>query len=314
MSVSGAAGRKVIITCAITGAIHTPSMSPHLPVTPEEIADSAVAATEAGAAILHLHARDPDTGRPDQSPEAFGRFLPRVKQRTNAVINLTTGGAPYMTVEERVQPAATFRPEVASLNMGSMNFGLFPMLDRFKDFKHPWEREALETSRDLVFRNTFRDIEFVLRTLGEAGTRFEFECYDTAHLYNLAHFLGRGLVKPPLFIQTVFGILGGIGPHPEDVMHMKRTADRLFGDQYRWSVLGAGRNQMPIAAQAAAMGANVRVGLEDSLWIGPGQLAESNAQQVRKVRQILEGLGLEIATPDEARQILSLKGADRVAF
>ncbi|BAJ82456.1 MULTISPECIES: 3-keto-5-aminohexanoate cleavage protein [Acidiphilium] len=314
MSLSGATGRKVIITCAITGAIHTPSMSPHLPVTPEEIADSAVAAAEAGAAILHLHARDPETGRPDQSPEAFGRFLPRVKQRTNAVINLTTGGAPYMTVEERVQPAATFRPEVASLNMGSMNFGLFPMLDRFKDFKHPWEREALETSRDLVFRNTFRDIEFVLRTLGEAGTRFEFECYDTAHLYNLAHFLGRGLVKPPLFIQTVFGILGGIGPHPEDVMHMKRTADRLFGDQYRWSVLGAGRNQMPIAAQAAAMGANVRVGLEDSLWIGPGQLAESNAQQVRKVRQILEGLGLEIATPDEARQILSLKGADRVAF
>ncbi len=314
MSLSGATGRKVIITCAITGAIHTPSMSPHLPVTPEEIADSAVAAAEAGAAILHLHARDPETGRPDQSPEAFGRFLPRVKQRTNAVINLTTGGAPYMTVEERVQPAATFRPEVASLNMGSMNFGLFPMLDRFKDFKHTWEREALETSRDLVFRNTFRDIEFVLRTLGEAGTRFEFECYDTAHLYNLAHFLGRGLVKPPLFIQTVFGILGGIGPHPEDVMHMKRTADRLFGDQYRWSVLGAGRNQMPIAAQAAAMGANVRVGLEDSLWIGPGQLAESNAQQVRKVRQILEGLGLEIATPDEARQILSLKGADRVAF
>ena len=314
MSLSGATGRKVIITCAITGAIHTPSMSPHLPVTPEEIADSAVAAAEAGAAILHLHARDPETGRPDQSPEAFGRFLPRVKQRTNAVINLTTGGAPYMTVEERVQPAATFRPEVASLNMGSMNFGLFPMLDRFKDLKHPWEREALETSRDLVFRNTFRDIEFVLRTLGEAGTRFEFECYDTAHLYNLAHFLGRGLVKPPLFIQTVFGILGGIGPHPEDVMHMKRTADRLFGDQYRWSVLGAGRNQMPIAAQAAAMGANVRVGLEDSLWIGPGQLAESNAQQVRKVRQILEGLGLEIATPDEARQILSLKGADRVAF
>ena len=314
MSVSGAAGRKVIITCAITGAIHTPSMSPHLPVTPEEIADSAVAAAEAGAAILHLHARDPDTGRPDQSPEAFGRFLPRVKQRTNAVINLTTGGAPYMTVEERVQPAATFQPEVASLNMGSMNFGLFPMLDRFRDFKHPWERDALENSRDLVFRNTFRDIEFVLRTLGEAGTRFEFECYDTAHLYNLAHFLGRGLVKPPLFIQTVFGILGGIGPHPEDVMHMKRTADRLFGDQYRWSVLGAGRNQMPIAAQAAAMGANVRVGLEDSLWIGPGQLAESNAQQVRKVRQILEGLGLGIATPDEARQILSLKGADRVGF
>ncbi|HQT59746.1 MAG TPA: 3-keto-5-aminohexanoate cleavage protein [Acidiphilium sp.] len=314
MSESRGSPRKVIITCAVTGAIHTPSMSPHLPVTPEEIADSAVAAAEAGAAILHLHARDPQDGRPDQSPEAFARFLPRVKQRTGAVINLTTGGAPYMTVEERVRPAASFRPEVASLNMGSMNFGLFPMLDRFKEFRHPWEAEMLENSRDLVFRNTFRDIEYVLRTLGESGTRFEFECYDTSHLYNLAHFLGRGLVKPPLFIQTVFGILGGIGPHPEDVMHMKRTADRLFGDQYRWSVLGAGRNQLPIAAQAAAMGGNVRVGLEDSLWIGAGRLAESNAQQVRKVRQIIEGLGLGIATPDEAREILSLKGADRVGF
>ncbi|KDM66096.1 3-keto-5-aminohexanoate cleavage protein [Acidiphilium sp. JA12-A1] len=306
--------QKVIITCAITGAIHTPSMSKHLPVTPEDIADSAVGAAEAGAAILHLHARDPETGRPDQSPEAFGRFLSRIKQRTGAVINLTTGGAPYMTVEERVQPAARFQPEVASLNMGSMNFGLFPMLDRFTDFQHPWEREVLENSRDLIFRNTFRDIEYVLRTLSDSGTRFEFECYDVGHLYNLAHFLGRGLVKPPLFIQTVFGILGGIGPHPEDVMHMKRTADRLFGDQYRWSVLGAGRNQMRIAAQAASMGANVRVGLEDSLWIDAGQLAESNAQQVRRVRQILEGLGLDIATPDEARDILALKGPDRVAF
>ena len=306
--------QKVIITCAITGAIHTPSMSKHLPVTPEDIADSAVGAAEAGAAILHLHARDPETGRPDQSPEAFGRFLSRIKQRTGAVINLTTGGAPYMTVEERVQPAARFQPEVASLNMGSMNFGLFPMLDRFTDFQHSWEREVLENSRDLIFRNTFRDIEYVLRTLGDSGTRFEFECYDVGHLYNLAHFLGRGLVKPPLFIQTVFGILGGIGPHPEDVMHMKRTADRLFGDQYRWSVLGAGRNQMRIAAQAASMGANVRVGLEDSLWIDAGQLAESNAQQVRRVRQILEGLGLDIATPDEARDILALKGPDRVAF
>lgn len=306
--------QKVIITCAITGAIHTPSMSKHLPVTPEDIADSAVGAAEAGAAILHLHARDPETGRPDQSPEAFGRFISRIKQRTGAVINLTTGGAPYMTVEERVQPAARFQPEVASLNMGSMNFGLFPMLDRFTDFQHSWEREVLENSRDLIFRNTFRDIEYVLRTLGDSGTRFEFECYDVGHLYNLAHFLGRGLVKPPLFIQTVFGILGGIGQHPEDVMHMKRTADRLFGDQYRWSVLGAGRNQMRIAAQAASMGANVRVGLEDSLWIDAGQLAESNAQQVRRVRQILEGLGLDIATPDEAREILALKGADRVVF
>ena len=306
--------RTVIITCAVTGAIHTPSMSPYLPVTPEQIAEAAIGAAEAGAAIVHLHARDPDTGRPDQSPEAFGRFLSRIKQRTGAVVNLTTGGAPYMTVQERVQPAATFKPEVASLNMGSMNFGLFPMLDRFKEFRHAWERQHLENSRDLIFRNTFQDIEFVLRTLGDAGTRFEFECYDVGHLYNLHHFLQRGLVQPPLFVQTVFGILGGIGPHPEDVMHMKRTADRLFGGEYRWSVLGAGRNQLPIAAMAAAIGGNVRVGLEDSLWIGPGQLAGSSAQQVHAVRQIIEGLGLGIATPDEAREILSLKGADRVNF
>jgi uncharacterized protein (DUF849 family) len=309
-----AGNRKVIITCAVTGAIHTPSMSPHLPVTPNEIADAAIGAAEAGAAIVHLHARDPETGRPDQSPEAFGRFLPRIKQATNAVVNLTTGGAPWMTVQERVAPAQTFRPEVASLNMGSMNFGLFPMLNRFKTFKHDWEPQALEASRDLVFRNTFKDIEFVLRTLGDGGTHFEFECYDTAHLYNLAHFLDRGLVKPPLFVQTVFGILGGIGPHPEDVLHMKRTADRLFGDKYRWSVLGAGRNQMQIAAMAAAMGGNVRVGLEDSLWSGPGRLAQSNAEQVRIVRQIIEGLGLEVASPDDARKILELKGAHQVAF
>ena len=305
---------KVIITCAVTGAIHTPSMSPHLPVTPDEIAAEAIAAAEAGAAIVHLHARDPKTGKPDQSPEAFAPFLPRIKQACNAVINLTTGGGPGMLVAERVRPAATFKPEVASLNMGSMNFGLFPMLNRFKDFKHDWEAPALEASRDIVFRNTFKDIEFVLRTLGDSGTRFEFECYDTAHLYNLAHFLDRGLVTPPLFVQTVFGILGGIGGHPEDVMHMKRTADRLFGAQYKWSVLGAGRNQMAIAAQAAAMGGNVRVGLEDSLWIGPGELAKSNADQVRMVRKILEGLGHEIATPDEARAMLELKGGDRVAF
>jgi uncharacterized protein (DUF849 family) len=309
-----ASNSKVIITCAVTGAIHTPSMSPHLPVTPDEIAAAAIGAAEAGAAIVHLHARDPVTGKPDQSPEAFARFLPRIRQATDAVINLTTGGAPYMTVQERVKPAETFKPEVASLNMGSMNFGLFPMLGRFKNFKYEWEPQALENSRDLVFRNTFKDIEFVLDALGGGGTRFEFECYDTSHLYNLSHFLERGLVKPPLFVQTVFGILGGIGPHPEDVLHMKRTADRLFGDQYRWSVLGAGRNQLPIAAQAAAMGGNVRVGLEDSLWAGPGKLAESNAQQVRFVRQIIEGLGLAAATPDEAREILSLKGGDKVAF
>ena len=252
-------------------------MSPHLPVTPEEIADAAIGAAEAGAAIVHLHARNPETGKPDQTPEAFQPFLKVIKQRTDCVINLTTGGAPYMTVEERLRPAAELKPEVASLNMGSMNFGLYPMLNRFKDFKFEWERQHLENSRDLVFKNTFADIEYVLKTCSENGTRFEFECYDTSHLYNLAHFRDRGLVKGPLFVQTVFGLLGGIGPHPEDVMHMKRTADRLFGDDYRWSVLGAGRNQMPIAAMAAAMGANVRVGLEDSLWDGPGKLAESNA-------------------------------------
>jgi uncharacterized protein (DUF849 family) len=306
--------RKVIITCAVTGAIHTPSMSPHLPVTPEEIADAAVGAAEAGAAIVHLHARNPADGRPDQSPEAFQKFLPIIKQRSGCVINLTTGGAPSMTIEERVRPAATFKPEVASLNLGSMNFGLFPMLNRFTSFKHDWERQHLENSRDLVFKNTYKDIEYILTTCAGNDTRFEFECYDTAHLYNLAHFLDRGLVKPPLFVQTVFGILGGIGPHPDDVQHMKRTADRLFGDAYRWSVLGAGRNQMAIAAMAAAMGGNVRVGLEDSLWDGPGRLAQSNAAQVRRVRQIIEGLGLEIATPDDARAILELKGADRVAF
>ena len=306
--------RKVIITCAVTGAIHTPSMSPYLPMTAQEIADAAIGAAEAGAAIVHLHARDPKTGKPDQSPEAFSPFLKVIKQRTNCVVNITTGGAPTMLVEERVRPAATFKPEVASLNMGSMNFGLFPMLERFKDFKHDWERPYLEGSRERIFKNTFADIEYILTTCAGNGTRFEIECYDIGHLYTLAHFLDRGLVKPPLFVQSVFGILGGIGPHPEDVVHMRRTADRLFGDSYRWSVLGAGRNQLPVAAIAAAMGGNVRVGLEDSLWIGPGQLAKSNAEQVGKARSIIEGLGLQIATPDEAREILALKGGDKVAF
>jgi uncharacterized protein (DUF849 family) len=305
---------KVIITCAVTGAIHTPSMSPYLPVTPEEITAAAVGAAEAGAAIIHLHARDPITGKPDQTPEAFGRFLPQIKQASNAVVNITTGGAPYMRVEERVKPALQFKPEVASLNMGSMNIGLFHMLDRYKEFKHSWEPEGLENSRDGVFRNTFRDIEFVLRSCADNDTRFEFECYDIGHLYSLSHFLDRRLVKPPLFVQSVFGLLGGIGPHPEDVLHMRRTANRLFGDSYRWSVLGAGRNQMNIASIAAAIGGNVRVGLEDSLWDGPGKLAESNAAQVKRVRQIVEGLGMSAATPDEAREILSLKGGDRVNF
>jgi uncharacterized protein (DUF849 family) len=305
---------KVIITCAVTGAIHTPSMSPYLPVTPDEIVDAAVGAAEAGAAIVHLHARNPDTGKPDQTPEAFARFLPRIKQATGAVINITTGGSPYMRVEERVKPAAEFKPEVASLNMGSINFALFQMLDRYKEFKFDWEQPTLEGTRDLVFRNSFKDIEYILSTCYGNDTRFEFECYDIAHLYNLRHFLDRGLVRPPLFVQSVFGILGGIGTHPEDVMHMKRTADRLFGDKYRWSVLGAGASQLRIASQAAAMGGNVRVGLEDSLWAGPGRLAKSNAEQVTLARQILEGLGLEIATPEEAREMLQLKGADRVNF
>jgi uncharacterized protein (DUF849 family) len=310
MSIKG----KVVITCAITGSIHTPTMTPHLPITPDEIAAEAIAAAEAGAAILHLHARDPETGKPDQTPEAFARFLPRIKQGTNAAVNITTGGSPFMTVEERVAPAARFKPEVASLNMGSMNFGLFPLLDKYKEFKHDWERQHLEATRDLVFRNSFKDIEYVLQTCYENGTRFEFECYDISHLYNLRHFADRELVKPPFFIQSVFGILGGIGTHPEDVSHMKRTADRLFGSDYRWSVLGAGSAQLRVAAQAAAMGGNVRVGIEDSIWAGRGVLAESNADQVKMARKIIEGLGLEVATPDDAREILSLKGGDAVAF
>jgi uncharacterized protein (DUF849 family) len=289
-------------------------MSPYLPITAQEIAEAAIGAAEAGAAIVHLHARDPGDGRADQRVEAFAPFLQVIKQRSNCVINITTGGAPTMAVEERLLPAATFKPEVASLNMGSMNFGLYPMLNRFKEFKHDWERPYLEGSRDRIFRNTFADIEHILRTCSESGTRFEIECYDIGHLYTLAHFVERGVIKPPLFVQSVFGILGGIGAHPEDVMHMKRTADRLFGADYHWSVLGAGRNQMPVITMAATMGGNVRVGLEDSLWAGPGKLAESNAQQVRMARTIIEGLGLEVATPDEARATLELKGGDRVAF
>ena len=305
---------KVIITCAVTGAIHTPSMSPYLPVTPQEIIEASVGAAEAGAAIIHLHARDPETGKPDQTPEAFARFLPQIKARTDAVLNLTSGGSPYMTVEERIQPAVRFAPEVASMNVGSMNFAMFPMLERFKEFKHAWEREMLEGSRDLVFRNTFRDIEYALTQCASNDTRFEFECYDTSHLYNLAYFVDRGLVEAPFFVQTVFGILGGIGTHPDDVAHMKRTADRLFGKDYQWSAFGAGRHQLRVAAQAASQGGHVRVGLEDSLWLGRGKLAPSNAAQVEQVRRIIEGLGLEVATPAEARQILQLKGAEQVRF
>ncbi len=305
---------KVIITCAVTGAIHTPSMSPHLPVTADEIAQAAIGAAEAGAAIVHLHARKPDNGQPSQDPALFKPFLQQIKAASDVVVNITTGGAPTMLVAERLVPVHTFQPEVASLNMGSMNFGLYGMLNRFKTFRHDWERPYLAESDDRVFRNTFKDIAYILESCADQGTRFEIECYDIGHLYTAAHFIDRGLIKPPFLIQSVFGLLGGIGPHPEDVLHMKRTADRLFGDDYLWSVLGAGRNQMPIAAQSLAMGGNVRVGLEDSLWDGPGQLAKSNADQVRRARTLIESLSLEVATPDEARQMLALKGPGQVRF
>jgi uncharacterized protein (DUF849 family) len=305
---------KCIISAAITGAIHTPSMSRHLPLTAEQIADSAVEAAQAGAAIVHLHARHPETGAPDQSPDAFRPIVQNIKQRSDCVVNLTTGGAATMTVEERLQPASVLKPEVASLNMGSMNFGLYPMLERTKDFKHEWERTYLEGSRDRIFKNTFADIEYILKGCADNGTRFEIECYDIGHLYTLAHFVDRQLIKPPFFVQSVFGILGGIGAHEEDVMHMRRTANRLFGDQYQWSVLAGGRHQIRVATLAAAMGGNVRVGLEDSLWLGPGRLATSSAEQVSVMRGVIESLGRQIATPAEAREMLHLKGGDRVAF
>ncbi len=306
--------KKVIITCAITGSIHTPSMSRYLPVTPDEIATSAIEAAVAGAAIVHLHARDPVDGRPTQDPALFRQFVPQIKAACDVVVNITTGGAPTMTVEERLQPALQLQPEVASLNMGSMNFGLYEMLDRFKDFEHDWERPYLAGSDDRIFKNTFKDIAYILESCSANGTRFEVECYDIGHLYVAAHFLDRALLKPPLLIQSVFGLRGGIGGHVEDLMHMRRTADRLFGNQYVWSVLGAGRNQMPLAAVSAAIGGHVRVGLEDSLWDGPGRFATSNAAQVRRIRAVIEALSLQVATPDEARQLLQLKGRSAVAF
>jgi uncharacterized protein (DUF849 family) len=306
---------KVIITCAVTGSIHTPVMTPYLPITPDEVASAAIGAAEAGAAIIHLHARDPKDGRPTPDPRVFMEFLPRIKQSTDAVVNITTGGGHGMTLEERLAAPLAASPEMCSLNMGSMNFGLFPMLEKYKEFKHDWERQHLENSRDFIFRNTYKDIERVLKMLGEDhGTRFEFECYDVGHLYNLAHFLERGLVKPPLFVQTIFGILGGIGADPENVAHMRRIADKLFGDDYQWSILAAGRHQIPMCTMAATMGANVRVGLEDSIYIAKGELARSNADQVAKMRTILEALSLEIATPAEARGMLALKGGDKVTF
>jgi uncharacterized protein (DUF849 family) len=289
-------------------------MSPHLPITPEEIAEAAIGAARAGAAIVHLHARDPKDGSPTQDPAVFQQFLPKIKAASDVVVNLTTGGAPTMSIEERLQPALRLKPEVASLNMGSMNFGLYEMLGRYKEFKYDWEKPYLAGSDERIFRNTFKDIAYILQSCADNDTRFEIECYDIGHLYTTAHFLERRLLKPPLFIQSVFGIRGGIGPHPEDVLHMKRTADRLFGDAYYWSVLGAGRNQMFIAAMSAVMGGNVRVGLEDSLWLGRGQLAESNAAQVSKARRILEELGFAVASPGDAREMLKLKGARNVAF
>jgi uncharacterized protein (DUF849 family) len=309
-----AAQGKVIITCAVTGSIHTPTMSPYLPITPDEIAEAALGAAQAGAAIVHLHARNPKDGSPTQDPELFRQFGARIRAASDVVLNFTTGGAPTMSIEERLQPALKLKPEVASLNMGSMNFGLYEMLGRYKEFKHDWEKPYLAGSDERIFKNTFKDIAYILQSCADNDTRFEIECYDIGHLYTAAHFLERRLLKPPLFIQSVFGIRGGIGPHPEDVLHMKRTADRLFGDAYYWSVLGAGRNQMFTAAMSAVMGGNVRVGLEDSLWLGRGQLAKSNAEQVAKARRILEELGLQVATPNDARDMLKLKGGKNVGF
>ena len=305
---------KVIITCAVTGSIHTPTMSPWLPVTPQEIADASIGAWEAGASIIHLHARNPD-GSPTPDPDVFMEFLPRIKQSTDAVINISTGGGHGMSLDERLAGALRASPEMTSLNMGSMNFGLFPILDKITDFRHDWERLHLENSRDFIFRNTFKDIEHILKVLGEGhGVRFEFECYDIGHLYTLAHFLDRGLVRPPLFVQSIFGILGGIGADEENLMHARRIADKLFGDTYHWSVLAAGRHQMNFVTMAAMLGGNVRVGLEDSLYIAKGELAKSNRDQVAKIRRIIEDLSLEVATPAEARGMLGLKGGDMVGF
>ena len=310
-----AKSNKVIISCAVTGAIHTPTMSDALPVTPDEIAAQSIAAAEAGAAILHLHARDPADGRPTPDPAVFMQFLPRIKQATDAVVNITTGGGLGMALAERLAAPLRAKPEMTSLNMGSMNFGLFQIVDKIKEWKFEWERPYLEGTKDFIFRNTFADIEHIIKELGEGcGTRFEFECYDVGHLYNLAHFLDRGLVHPPLFVQTIFGILGGIGADIEHLVHMRRTANRLFGDGYQWSVLAAGRHQMNFVTAAATMGGNVRVGLEDSLYIAKGALAQSNADQVAKIRRIVEELSLEVATPAEARKMLDLKGGDAVGF
>jgi uncharacterized protein (DUF849 family) len=306
---------QIIITCAITGGVHTPTMSSALPITPDEIAEQSVEAAAAGASILHLHARDPKTGKPTPDAAVFMQFLPRIRQATDAVVNITTGGGAGMTIEQRLAAPLRAQPELCSLNMGSMNFALHPLADKYKDWKFDWEKPFLQSTEDMIFRNTFRDIASILKQLGEGcGTRFEHECYDIGHLYNLAHFVDAGLVKPPFLVQSVFGILGGIGADIENVGFMKQTADRLFGDDYVWSVLAAGRHQLPFVTQAAMLGGNVRVGLEDSLHIGRGKLAQSNAEQVVKIRRILEELGYTIATPKQAREALDLKGGDRVNF
>lgn len=306
---------KVIITCAVTGSIHTPTMSPHLPVTPDEIADQAVAAAEAGAAILHLHARDPETGQPTADPGIFMQFLPRIRERCDAVINITTGGSSLMTLEQRLAAPVLAQPEMASLNMGSMNFGLFPLKEQYDTWQHEWEPQLLDATREVIFRNTFADIEQVFETLGKGfDTRFEFECYDVGHIQTLSFYLRKGVIQKPVFVQFVLGVLGGIDASPENLLHMKATADRLLGRDYRFSVLGAGRMQMPLATIGAILGGNVRVGLEDSLLIARGKLASGNAEQVRKIRHIVEELGFDIATADEAREMLSLKGGDKVAF
>jgi len=315
MNEKSKSSRKVIITCAVTGSIHTPTMSEHLPLTPAQITESALGAAQAGAAILHLHARDPEDGSPTPSPEVFEQFLPEIASGTDAVLNITTGGGHNMTVQERLAAPLRFKPEMCSLNMGSMNFGLFPILSKYPNWQHDWEPRYLENSRDFIFRNTFKDIEYILKHLGEdCGTRFEFECYDIGHLYTLAHFLERGLVKPPLFVQSIFGILGGIGATPADVMHMRATADRLFGSDYQWSILAAGRHQMSLCTMGAILGGNVRVGLEDSLYISKGELAHTNADQVAKIRRILADLSIDIATPAEARAMLDLKGAAQTSI
>ncbi|RYF43363.1 MAG: 3-keto-5-aminohexanoate cleavage protein [Comamonadaceae bacterium] len=306
---------KVIISCAVTGSVHTPAMSPWLPLTPAEIARQAIDAAQAGAAILHLHARDPGDGRPSADPKVFDQFVPRIQEATDAVINITTGGSTRMTLEERLAYPLQAKPEMCSLNMGSMNFSIHPAARKIQNWRYDWEKPYIEGMEDLIFRNTFRDIRHILKVLGEdCATRFEFECYDVGHLYTLAHFVDEGLVRGPLFIQGIFGILGGIGPDPENLMFMKSTADRLFGADYRFSVLGAGRHQMPLLTMGAVLGGNVRVGLEDSLYLGRGQLARSCAEQVLKIRRILEELSLEVATPDEARAMLGLKGRAAVAF